>query len=525
MADIIPVAHNFDQGFQSDVSRDQLGPSAAFRMRDWIPELESPLRKRGGWAYGSPDFSSLGGTAASIASIGYLPFPGDGLLAAVSNAGSVYSLKRFDGSGGGLLTDTGDTSIVPTWPVFWHKTAQKYYGIILAGFSQAGKVPKAIRDTGGLAYQSQPLGGTPPLARMGFSWGDYLVLGNTYDPASPGTLYNYRWVFSGVGNPDSWVAFASVNASILDFPEEMVAGVPVRNAILGWGYNDCHIVTGDTPPPGGNLTRKILFAGQGTFDGRSVQAWRDFAVWANAGGIFMSDGATLTDLTNQSGISVYYRQIVSGFAFSQGWSATAGIYRDRYVLTIKNGSGVVVTTIACDLVRRTCTEWTNFPGGIFAHKPASPGTALFGGDEELFFAHSSLPRVGKISTLWTPSATYASDGDGTAVLPTLETGFFKLGSDALKRFRRLFVGYDIRTAGAAPLLSVGYVTSPEVGLAYTSLADQYPTTLKYSRRQGAVGTMGPGIGFKFTQVGASADTRFYDLGLEAHPMDPSRAAF
>ena len=523
MAEIIPVAHNLDQGFQSDVSRDELGQTAAYRLRDWILQLEAPARKRGGWSYGSPDLGSVGGLAASVASIGFLPFPGDGHLVAISNAGSAYQLKQFDGAGGSVITDTGDTSIVPSWPVFWHKTGTVYYGIVLGGLTQTAKVPKRYYDTGGRAYTMAALGGTPPKARMGFSWGDYLTLGNYYDPSDADTLKNYRWAFSAPGDPNSW-ALSGVNQSTLDFPEEVIAGVPLRNLVLAWGYNDLHILTGDTPPPGGNLALNVLYAGLGTIDGRTVQHWRDYAVWANAAGVYQSDGSTLTDLTAQGGISVYYRQLVSGFAFTDGWSATAGIYRDHYVLTIKNDLGVVVTTLVCDLARRVWTEWTNFPGGIFAHRPAGPGTALFGGDEELFFAHSSSPRVGKVSTLWTPSSTYANDGDGTAVLPEIEFGFFKLGTDALKRFRRAFMGYDLRAAGGGSYLKMSYTLDPGPNPTYIDLSDHYPETTNYRRKQGAIGQMAGGIGLKLTQVLASADTRFYDLSLEAHPMDPSRAS-
>jgi hypothetical protein len=518
MADIIPVARNFDQGFQSDVSRDQLGPSAAFRLRDYIPELEAPLRKRGGWSFASPDYASISVGCNGVTSIGWLPFPNDGHLVATLNNGATVQQKRFDGLGGTVIASTG-AALAPTQGIFWHKDR----GIILEGLNQVAAVPNKYFDTGGLVYTVASIGGTPPLARMGFSWGDYLVLGNYFEPSSPTTLNSFRWAFSAVGNPDSWT-LTGANASTMDFPEEMIAGLPVRNAILAWGYRDCHIVTGDTPPPGGNLTRKVLFAGQGTFDGRSVAAWRDQAVWANAGGVFMSDGATLTDLTYTGGISVYYRQKVSGFAFSQGWIATGGIYRDHYVLTITNAALQVVTTLVCDLTRRVWTEWTNFPGGVFAHRPAGPGTTLYGGDEELFMARPNVTaNVASVSSLWTPSAALDSDANGVDVLPSIETGFYKLGTDALKRMRRMFLGYDIRTSGGTPLLAVSYVVSPEVGLAYTPLNDQYPTTTRYKRKQGRIGRIGLGVGLKIDQVGPSADTRIYDLGIEAHPMDATRA--
>jgi hypothetical protein len=521
MARTLPLSQNFDQGFVSDISRDELGKSAAFRMRDYIPQLEAPLRKRGGWSYGSPDLGTVGGLAASVASGGYLSFPGDGHVVAISNAGSVYQLKRFDGLGGALVTDTGDTSIVPTWPIFWHKTGTKYYGIILAGLGQTAKVPKKYYDTtGALAYQSQPIGGTPPLARMGFSWGDYLVLGNYFDPSDSNTLKNYRWAFSGVGNPDSWT-LSGVNASTVDFPEEIIAGAPVRNAILAWGYDNCHIVTGDTPPPGGNLSRKILWAGNGTFDGRSVQTWRDYAIWANSAGVYSSDGATLTDLTADGGISTYYRQTVAGFAFAQGWSAVGGIYRDHYVLTIRNAAGTVVTTLVCDVQRKVWTEWTNVQAALFFHRAAGPGTALIDGSEELFFAHKSSPRVGKISTLWTPSATYAADGDGNTVLPVIETPYYDMGNEAQKRIRNLYLSYDIRTAGASPLLRVSFTVDPTVGAAYTVAGDLATTTVQ-QRKPVGIRRAALGVALKIEQVGASADTRIFGIEAEGHPREASR---
>jgi len=521
--DFVQVARNFDLGFQSDASRDELPKNAAFRLSDWLlPQYEAPLRKRGGWAYASPALSTLGGTAASVAALGFLPFASDGHLVAVSNAGSVYQLKRFDGAGGALVTDTGDATIVPTWPIFYHKTGAYTYGIILPGYSQTHRVPKKYLDTGSLVYQSQALGGVPPRARVGWSWGDYLVLANYYDPTG-GTydLKNNRVAFSGAGLPETWV-YTGATSSTFDFPEEVVAGVPLLNTQLVFGYNNCYSFTGDTPPPGGNLTRRLLFAGNGTFDGRTALAWRNYAVWANPTGIWISDGATLTDLTAAAGISNYYRQKVTGFSVTAGWSATAGVYRDHYVLTIRNAAGAIVTTFVCDLSRKTFTEWTNIPSGNFARFYSGPGTALYGGDEELFFAHTSSPRVGKISTLWTPSSTYAADADGAAVLPVLETPFYTFDRAQKKRVRSVYSTYDIRTAGASPVLRVSAVFTPEVGAAYTTLTPDLPTTLTIARRHAKIAKQIIGVGLKFAQVGASADTRMYGVELEGFPQEVTR---
>lgn len=522
MADIVPLGSNFDLGFQSDTSRDELNPRAAFRMKDWIPQLEAPLRKRGGWSLGSPDLGVLGAGTTHASALGYLPFAGDPHLVVIGDGGKVYQIKQFDGAGGAVVTDTGDTSIVPTWPIFWHHTGTTSLGIILAGYGQAHKAPKKYYDTGGLAYNAAALGGTPPHARTGFSWGDYLVLGNYYDPTG-GTfdLKNYRWAFSGVGNPESWT-LTGASASTFDFPEEILAGVPVLNSILVFGYNNCHIWTGDTPPPGGNMARKLLFAGLGTLDGRSCVPWRNYAIWANAAGIYQSDGATLTDLTASGGISVFYRQIVSGFAQSQGWSMSAGIYRDHYVLSIFNASGTLVTTLACDLVRKAWSEWQNIPALLFSQRPAGPGTSLFGGDEELFFAHKTLPRVGKLSSLWTPSVTFQADGDGVAVLPILETPFYRVGSYDQKRIRRIYTGYDLRAGSGGSTMLLSQVLTPEPGAAYTAMSPALPSGTKYIRRNTRVGKFALGIGFRVTLSAAAADARLYSFEADAHPWEPER---
>lgn len=516
MADVLPLGTNFDLGFQSDTSREEMNPRAAYRMLDYLTQMEAPLRRRGGWGFGSPDLSNVGGAAGSVSSVGWLPFAGDGHLVAVSDSGSVYQVKRFDGTGGRVITDTGDTTAVPTWPVFWHKSATLPMGIVLGGLTQSAKPPKKYYDLGSLNYAVAPLGGAPPHARMGFSWGDYLVLGNYYDPSDAGKLKNYRWAFSTVGAPESW----DLAASTQDFPEEMVAGIPVQNAILGFGYSDCHIITGDTPPPGGNLARHTLFAGNGTMDGRSVVGWRQFAIWANNSGVWMSDGATLTDLAAAGGISVYYRQKVDGLSFVTGGSACGGLYRDHYVLSLRTATGVQ-TTLACDIDRKVWTEWTNVPSLCFARRASGPGTAQADGDEELFFANATAPLVGTISPLWSPSLS-GYDADGVAVLPVLETPFYRIGGLAEKRVRLLYAGYDLRDGGAVPKLGLSFTQGPEAGASYTPLVS-LPATTSYRRRRVRLARHGLGFGIKIAQVGASADTRLYSIEAEAHPWEATRA--
>src|SRR5262245_45825824 len=493
-----------------------MNPRSAFRMFDYLPQMEAPLRGRGGWRYASVELPG----SSSIVSMGWLPFPNDGHLLAVGDTGVVYQEKRFDGTGGTVVSDTGDASIVPTWPVFWHRGGTVNYGIILGGLTQAAKNPKKYVDSGSLTYSCSPLGGTPPQARTGFSWGDYLVLGNYYDPTDGGKLKNNRWAFSDPGQAESWT-ITGANASVFDFPEEIVAGLPMQNAILAFGYQDVHSITGNTPPPGGNLERHILFAGQGTFDGRSVVGWRQYAIWANNSGVWMSDGATLTDLATVGGISVYYRQKATGLSFVTGASAVAGVYRDHYVLTLRNQSGAIITTLVCDIPRKVWTEWTNYRAACFARRASSPGTSVAMGDEELFFGNASAPRVCRTSSLWTPSTTYASDADGTPVQPVLETPFYRVGGLGKKRMRFIYMGYDLRPTGGGPTLNLSFVLSPEPEAVYTPMHN-LPSTNRFRRKRLRLARGDLGVGLKIAQQGTSASTRLYSIETESHLWENTR---
>jgi hypothetical protein len=522
MARTEPLSINFDDGFVSDESRFSLGRSTAYRMKDWIPQLDAPLMKRGGWFYASPDLGTLGGTPSSITNVAYLPFANDGHAIALDVLGYAYQIKRFDGLGGALITNTGDPVLSPSTAPFWHKTGTKAYGIVLAGLTQGHHGPNKYFDTTGAgAYQLQFLGGTPPDARMGFSWGDYLALGNYFDSNTGFSLVNFRLAFSAVGDPDSWT-YAGTNSSTMDFPEEIIAGVPLRNALLIFGWENVHIVTGDTPPPGGNLQRRTLFGGNGTFHPKSLATWRDYAIWANSSGVYQSDGATLTDLTYDGGITNYYRQVVSGFNLSQSWVAAGGIYRDHYILTITPPVGASVTLV-CDLQRKVWTEWTNVNSLSYAHKPSGPGTSLITGDEELLFGVDALPRMAKTSTLWTPGITNGSlDANGVTVQPVLETPFYTMSNDALKRIRNLYIKYDLRTTGSTPpTLRVSRTFDPGANPTYTALTPDLLATTAMKRAPLGVRSRQLGVALKIAQVNRSTTTSLYSIEAEGRPIESS----
>lgn len=509
MAQPVRVAENFDLGFQSDTSRDQLPKGAAYRMKDYIPELDAPARKRGGWGYASADLNALS-AATYMSGIGWVPAAGDGHLISISDAGKVYRMTTFSGAAGAFIAASHGQRM--THRPIWHKDRM----ILPAQLGAAAANVYKYYDAGTLAYTTAVLGGTPPQARVAASWGDYLILANGY---VTGTLFNNRIWFSGVGNPESWVLTGS-SASFIDAPREVVGVLPLRSVILVWGYQDTWMYTGDTPPPGGNMARVNLFTGNGCMDGRSVASYREYAIWANNSGVWKTDGATLTDMTKTGGISNYYRSVVGGFSFQQGWSASGGVYAGRYFLTIRNAANAIVTTLICDIDAQTWTEAQNINATMYAERPSSPGTVAADGHEELFFSHATSPRAAYASSLWTPSIGFASDADGTPVQPVLETPYYKLGTDGTKRARRAYVDYDIRTAGGSPYIATDMLL--DLSGAYIATGPNLVTTTEQNRRAVDVRRKTLGVAFRLTQVGASADTRLYSIDLEGHSHEGGR---
>src|SRR5215471_1930190 len=86
------VAQNFDLGLQQDRSRDQMAKGVAWTMKDFIPQDGAPLRKRGGWGFGSADLNTVQPTTSRIYAVAWAPFASAGHLIAIGNSGNLYRM-------------------------------------------------------------------------------------------------------------------------------------------------------------------------------------------------------------------------------------------------------------------------------------------------------------------------------------------------------------------------------------------------------------------------------------------------
>ena len=515
---LVTVAENFAKGYMSDVPRDQLPPSVAYRMKDWIPGLGARLRGRGGWQYTSPDLSTVQAGPTSISAVAWAPFWNNEHMIAIGNDGHVYADKNLDGITASLVSG-GLVPTSQTHPPFWNKNIGPILprgGLVImpsyTGYS-SGIYKYQYQGLG--AYAVAALVGSPPQARIGCSWEEYLLLANGDPTGSAGIYPNRIWV-SGVGDPQSW----AVGTDFWDSSIPVIIGlVPLRAGILVFGFSGTNIIAGDIPPAGGNWSETEVFGDTGCFDTRCFAKYNEYICFANNNGVYLTDGITLTDLTKISGTKTRWKQLVGPFDFLNGWSAAGGVYRNYYIITVHDQNGVFVTCHVFNIETGTAFELTNIRANMFAHSPLSEGTALITGEERLFMAPKNNLHVEGLHYAWTAPDSMV-DGDGANVLPQLETPFYKPGGAGQKVFRSARSTYDVRaSAGSTPSLAVDYCTEPDG--AYTN-AGSLPTTTDEDRQKVDLRVRSRGIGLRYTQAGKSGHTTLSEIELDQNVLEGMR---
>src|SRR4051812_9662671 len=93
MAQPHPFAFSFARGMRQDESRDQIPTGSAWNLLDFIPRLlGAPVVKRGGYAYASPDLSTVKATAGYVQAVVHAPFSAAAKLCAIDEDGELYTI-------------------------------------------------------------------------------------------------------------------------------------------------------------------------------------------------------------------------------------------------------------------------------------------------------------------------------------------------------------------------------------------------------------------------------------------------
>lgn len=479
-----------------DYAREDLPGGALWNLVDILPEvLDGRGRKRGGYEYASQAISAVSAGTAFISAGIFAPFSNASSLIVFGDDGRAYEIESATATENIGATDNCVS------PAF-------YNNMVICPDGNGNNGPKKITRSGG-AHSVAALSGSPPAGRYPVVFKDVLWL------ASP-ALSADRIFFSIAGNPESW----DTTNRWLDVSFPITGMAAMQNAVFVFGKDRTARVRGSVPPPDTDFIVDDPIFDIGCTDHRSITLYRDKLVWANANGIYITDGSVPEDLTRICGMKSWWLDVMGGlegFAPQGGgaegsysdltWSIVTEVYGDFLVYSVMNGA-VEVDSGIIDLIRYSWFRARNLDA-ISAFRRPYP--------EEVFFGRRGSSHVAKVSSLFNPTSSTKADADGTNVLPEFETGYF-LSDSGLKAVRRVFLAYDLRDSGSDnPTLTVSYIDSPEETSYTAADGGTLPETSAIEREHRFVNQPVRGIAFKVAQSNPSSDTRFYELAAEFQP--------
>jgi hypothetical protein len=483
MAKLSVLQRRFSRGMRRDTPRDSLPDDVAYNLIDYLPDLQAPLRKRGGDTYYSNDITAVTATASYVIGGLVAPYAAATKVLAFDEDGRLYTIAA-----NGTVTDIGAAVVVAQNPVFHRDKAI----ITAAGGATAPKY-----------YDGSTLGalaGSPPNAVYATVHKDRTVLART--SADPTRLW-----FSDAGDPTGW----DTTTTYWDTTHPVTGLASIRNAILVFSEEGTERLVGSTPPPDTDFSLGSLFD-EGCTDARSIAYWGEKVLWANPSGIFITDGSAMDDVTKAAGMLRYWNDTVMAGYSTSTHTIVGGCLSSYYFVAVMNGSTFVDAALI-DIEGRRWLRLSNWKA-----RAMWPQTS----PDELYVGRRDAARVSKTSPIFSPQSSNKNDADGTAVTPIYETGFYQGNRMEVVNTRRLFVLYDIRDAATDnPTLIVSYLTSPESS-SYTALSPTLTETTEITKTALDVNDDGYGFAFKIAQTNASSDTRLYALAADLHPREGSR---
>lgn len=495
MSQPVTLQSSFKRGMVRDFPRDQMPANTAWDLKDFIPNLDGEvLSKRGGWSYASPSLFSTTGSASGMYGVYSAPFAAGDKLIGFSRTS--YSVD--------ISSSTSSASISSS------------DGVLLYGPATMLGDRMFYPTTGGIrTYTGTGSTSSVSLAPGGQTVANYrssLVTGESTN------LY-----FSKPGDYSVW----DQTNGFISVPSYIIGLAPLSSVLIVFTTNGVlrvrgapPLYTGSTAQVSPDLTLDTIFA-QSALLYRSHVVVDDRCYFATSLGLHVTDGAGVTDLTEESGFSRYWRD---SFATINPRGAFDGIilgaYR-QYILcsplygylgTFGTANDNNIGTLVYNTIDKSWFRITNLLPSMYTTSKAAG---------ETYFSLMNSPRVGKVSTIFDPTSTVKADADGTAIQPALETPYYSFRPHGIKRFRHLYVNHDIRDASTDnPTLTVSYAKNPE-DTSYTS-ADTLAETTEFARKRVAINRTAQGMSFKIAQTNNSSATRIFDLEADVHAREPSR---
>lgn len=476
MGQPVLLQESFAGGFKRDIPRDRLPRDACYGLADFLPDVAAGLRKRGGWANA---VSGPGTLATNVTKIGWAPFVGTApQLCAFLADGTLYD-----------VTNAANRGAIGAGAAF---SSRCFFNDFLISADYTNPLKKYNGAT------ISDLTGSPSAPRVVAPYKGFLLCANSVSAG------RQRIYISGANNQDSW----TIGSRYSDATGPVDGLAPVRSGVIVFHVSSCELLTGDIPPgtTGDDFGIKPLFGDVGLYSTEAFAIADEAVVWADANGVYMSDGAALTDLTYEGGIKRYWETTISSPS-----AIAVGVWRGFAWVSIltTDADGVTNVTLVCDIRRRSWFRISNVAATNFAIRPDEP--------DELYFGTVSSNRIGRMSTIFEPSSTYVTDGDTTAVVPILETAWFQNGKGR-NRWRRAYLSY-LLDAVAGRTVNLSFATTPEG--AYTS-AGTLALSTSTVRERLPIARASDGLALKLTLSGSANDFRLHSLEAERLVSEQSR---
>ena len=487
MADPQIIQSGYKAGMKRDFPRDAMPKDSLWNVQDFLPEtISARLRKRGGYEYVSQDINAVQGTATYLTAGIFSPYTDGDSILVFDEDNRVYEVESA------AATENIGAALVTRDPVFYNN-----FTIVPDSAGSVG--PKKITRAAG-AHTIANLAGSPPAGKYAVVYKDVLWL------AGSAALLD-RIYFGKAGDPETW----DTTNKWLDNSYPISGMAALANAVFIFSLGRTTRIRGSIPPPDSDFIVDDPIFDVGCTDNRSITNYRDKVIWANAGGLYISDGTAMEDLTRICGMKQWWLEMMAGNeGFSTGssytvtgWTIATGVMGDFLFYSVMNGSTKVDSGMI-DMTRYTWYRIKNIDATFMFKRPYP---------DEVFWTRRGAARLSKVTSFLRPLAANKADADGTAVEPLLETAY--IGDPRLKTLRRLYVNYDIRDAASDnPILTASHILSPEA-TSYTALSPTMPETTESTRVHIPINKASSGIAFKIAQTGNSSDTRMYELELEA----------
>lgn len=488
------------RAFARDFPRDEMPRGYLWDVVDYVPTLlDASLTGRGAWYWASEVMSDdpVNGLLA--------PFSGGDKLLVIDRAGSLWEVAQS-----APYTNASRGSGLPVSaqnPVQLHDT-------VVQLDESGAQVPRLLNVVAGIVTASASPAAASK-ARRATVYKSMLVTA-----AALNELSVVRFTVPGkpLSDPTAYDANSFISSSL-----EVTGLAALRTTLIVFHRGSTERIRGNTPPQTppagatdlstyiGDMFLEPLFDHDGCTDPKTIAYWKDNVIFANEHGVHMTDGAVVSNLASQGGILGYWRP-----TWENHQSMAAGMFLDYYMLTVITQGGFPITLI-CDLPRK---QWFRFSNIAALTYITSSGAS---GMERLWAGMQGTKRLSRLGPTFFPAFGTGPmiDDNGTPVLPTFETPWYRLAQEGRKRVRFVYLSYDARLANlTTPVLDIGYATTPQQP-AYVD-AGKLPATDEYTRYRLPVGKFPYGLAFKVAQTEATNVLRVFDLGIEAWAGERSR---